>query len=432
VTCPHCWKKLHPEEVLWIAAHVDLLGDPRLGPDQPQRFLPTRFTVDGHALDARGFPCQALACPHCHLTLPRALLEMEPFFISILGTPACGKSYYLAALTWQLRKVLPQFALSFTDVDPLINENLTDNEAALFVNPRPAGYQYLADLIGKTKLQGEMYDTVSYGTQTVLYPRPYLFALQMLPDHRHAHRPLEQRTARTLCLYDNAGEHFQAGRETTAAPVTQHLAQAELLLYLFDPTQDPRFQNWLKTGQATAAGPDRAARQELVLLEAAARIRRTLSLPANARHDRPLIVVLTKCDAWMHKLPSRDWSQPWRAKHGVFGLDAERIELRSEEIRSLLLPLCPDLIQTAEGFAREVLYVPVSALGHPPMAMPKGPAIRPMDVTPIWVPVPVLYGLYRWMRSLVRGLKRTATPMPAATSPPQRHNGAPAPRWLPS
>src|SRR4051812_8065624 len=88
MTCPHCWGTFPPEDVLWIASHDDLRGDPRLGPDQLQRFLPTRFTIDGDAIDARGFPCQFLACPKCHLPLPRALLEMEPAFVSILGAPA--------------------------------------------------------------------------------------------------------------------------------------------------------------------------------------------------------------------------------------------------------------------------------------------------------------------------------------------------------
>ncbi len=78
VTCPHCWERFQPEQVLWISEHVDLLGDPLLGPEQEQRFLPSRFTLDGDAIDARGMTCRALACPRCHLPVPRAMLEMEP------------------------------------------------------------------------------------------------------------------------------------------------------------------------------------------------------------------------------------------------------------------------------------------------------------------------------------------------------------------
>src|SRR5271165_2571436 len=115
-TCPHCWQQFAPEEVLWISAHADLLGDPLLGREQQQRFLPTRFNIECNALDGKGFVCRSLACPHCHLAVPRALLEAEPLFVSILGTPACGKSYYLTALTWQLRQFLPkEFGVTFGD-----------------------------------------------------------------------------------------------------------------------------------------------------------------------------------------------------------------------------------------------------------------------------------------------------------------------------
>src|SRR5207302_9284038 len=154
----------------------------------------------------------------------------------------------------------------------------------------------LADLIRKTELQGELYHTVMYGNQVVSYPRPYLFAMRPLENHpRHN---LGRRGARVLCLYDNAGEHFQAGQDSTSSPVTQHLSQSRLLLYLFDPTQDARFRKLCQQRCAiseTALG-GRSTRQESVLLEAAARVRRYTGLSQNARHQRPLIVVLTKFD----------------------------------------------------------------------------------------------------------------------------------------
>src|SRR4051812_44270105 len=118
ITCPHCWHSFPSTDVLWVAFHADLKGDPQLGEEKQQRFLPTRFTPEGDALDARGHRCSALACPRCHLTIPRALLEMEPLFVSILGTPSCGKSYFLSSMIWELRRILPeQFALSFADAD---------------------------------------------------------------------------------------------------------------------------------------------------------------------------------------------------------------------------------------------------------------------------------------------------------------------------
>src|SRR5580693_6142741 len=101
IACPHCWKQFAPDEVLWISTHPDLAGDSRLGPEKLRRFLPSRFNVAGEALDAKGHACHDLACPHCHLHVPKAFLEIEPIFVSILGTPGCGKSFYLAASTWE-------------------------------------------------------------------------------------------------------------------------------------------------------------------------------------------------------------------------------------------------------------------------------------------------------------------------------------------
>ncbi len=38
-------------------------------------------------------------------TDPAPMMEMEPLFLSILGAPASGKSYFLTAMTWQLRRL---------------------------------------------------------------------------------------------------------------------------------------------------------------------------------------------------------------------------------------------------------------------------------------------------------------------------------------
>ena len=70
VTCPHCWESFSPEDVLWISEHVDLLGDPLLGPEQQQRFLPSRFTMQGDAIDSKGMTCRSPGLPRCHLPMP--------------------------------------------------------------------------------------------------------------------------------------------------------------------------------------------------------------------------------------------------------------------------------------------------------------------------------------------------------------------------
>ena len=416
VTCPHCWEIFPPDEILWTSEHSDLLGDPRLGPEQQQRFRPTRFNVAGDALDAKGFACHHLACPHCHLPVPHSMLEMEPLFVSIIGAPACGKSYFLATMTWKLRKVLAsQFAASFSDLDTVSNRSLNEYEDLLFLNSEKD--KLVA--IRKTELQGELYDTVGYGQQTVSYPRPFLFALQALD--RHPNYTANRRLARALCLYDNAGEHFLPGQDTTSSPVTRHLAQSSFLLFLFDPTQDPRFRSRCKhrVDEPQLAAHTRTSRQEAILLELAARVRRYTGLRQDAKHNRPLIVVLTKYDVWSHMLEPSDFHDPWRAvKDGsLAGIEVEKVEQQSHRARSLMLQLCPEIVAAAEGFARTVIYVPVSALGRSPEPDPKTGllGIRPRDIRPVWVSVPFLYSLSRWMPGLIPTLRRK--PKSAAGGP---------------
>jgi hypothetical protein len=412
VTCPHCWESFPPEQVLWISEHVAMLGDPMLGPERQQRFLPSRFTVHGDAVDAKGMTCRSLACPYCHLPVPRAMLEMEPLFLSILGGPACGKSYFLTTMTWQLRQVLPMhFHVAFTDADPTSNRALNECEESLFLRPDQTRLIPLGNLIRKTELQGELYDTVAYGQQTVSYPRPFLFTLQPREGHSRAD---SAKLARMLCLYDNAGEHFQPGQDTVSSPVTRHLGRSRAILFMFDPTQDPRFRSACRgAGQdGTTATAGRASRQETILNEAAARIRRLAGLPHTVPYDRPLVVVLSKLDEWNHLLDTEKTGEPWRTKDGVTGVDMDRIEHLSELLRRILLHYCPETVAAVESFASDITYIAISSLG-PRIQLDPGSglaAIRPADIEPVWVTAPLLYCISRVSSRLIPRFVRRSQP----------------------
>lgn len=417
-TCPHCWFNFDPADVLWISAHQDLVGDPRLGPDEQLRFLPTAFNPEGQALDLRGVPCRTVACPSCHLPLPRAVLEYEPLFVSILGTPSCGKSYFLATLSWQMRQLLPKhFAISFADADPTVNLGITEAEKKLFLSERPEKLLPLANLIEKTKLAGDLYDVIYEGDHAIRYLKPFLFTLR--PNEKHPSADRADDLARLVVLYDNAGEHFMPGREEPNAPVTQHLAKSQLLLFLFDPTQDPRFRRLYEKGNPNAALMNlRSERQDVVLREAAARVRRLAGLTTGEKHRQPLVVIVTKCDAWQDLLAEDFGKEPWLVKNGFAGLDREGIAKRSAALRSLLDKTCPEVVVAAEEFAEEVIYMPVSALGKAPSPMKADgkngqpvniPGIRPIDIRPRGVIVPFLHALNSAVPGLIMSVKRQGT-----------------------
>lgn len=415
VTCPHCWSEFSPDQILWVAEHPDLIGDPRLGTDYPNRFLPSRFNLQGAAIDARNFACHGLACPKCHLSVPRSFLEMPPVFLSIMGAPACGKSYFLAAMSWRLRNVLPkQFSLSFNDADPVLNHLLHEYESLQFLNPN----QDELVAIKKTDVQGDLYDTVLFGDQRVSYPRPFVFSVA--PLEGHPNHGAAATAARVLCLYDNAGESFLPGADTATSPVTRHLALSRALMFLFDPTQDMRFRKLCsgKTNdpqmmeRSERLDRERPVRQETILAEAAQRVRRFSGLGENQKHPRPLIVVVTKFDTWATLLKVKKLHSPWESNsHGsIAAMQLDLIDTLSQRLRSLLWEVSPEIVAVAESFAGQVLYVPVSATGRSPERDPQTGAFgfRPKDVKPVWAEVPLLYAMSRWMQGLVPYRKAVA------------------------
>ena len=438
VTCPHCWNTFPPEEVLWITAHPDLRGDRLLGEDAQQCFLATRFTVEGHAIDVKGSECSRLACPQCHLSVSRAFLEMKPLFVSILGAPSSGKSFFLAAMSWQLRNCLrDRFDLSFQDADPVTNQILSGYENTLFCSTQEDQLTTLE----KTQQEGNLYESVKYEDRQVWYPKPFVFSVK--PNETHPGYAKRELLSRALCLYDNAGEHFLPGGESPNDPGTQHLALSEVLLFMFDPTAHVKFRKACrgKSHDPQMNMQEWTHRQDLVLLEAAHRIRTYSGLGENEKDSRPLVVVVTKFDAWcgltgVKRLSTSRVVRP--VGKSLSAIDREELKKVSGQVRSLLTKFSPELVAAAEGFSRRVTYIPVSATGHSPEIVKTGGfGIRPKDIKPMWVEIPMLYAINCVAESLVRSASRgggeqssQTTPSPARREPDVQAQSVdpPAPR----
>lgn len=422
IVCPHCWHRFYFTDIVWISKHEDLRGDPIVGPDAFVRFRASRFDVNGAALDARGLPCEGLACPRCHLAIPRIFLEGSALIFSIIGVPGSGKSYYLATMTWELRRLLTvMFGLSFTDTDPLNNLILNQYERTLFLQSDRDQWVYL----DKTEEDSEVYDQVTLEEQAVRLPHPFLFTMRPAKNHPNAHK--SEGLRRILCFYDNAGEHFRPGADTAISPVTQHVAQSKVLMFLYDPTQDQRFRQRCQaiSNDPQLYGKLGTDRQDTVMTEAAIRVRTFANRPPNRKVDKPLIVMVNKSDIW-DQLIDEDFStepliKPDAHQSKLAQVDMGRIEAVSDKVRQLLLDVAAEFVAAAEGFCDPVIYIPVSPLGgsprlqeneqetpeHASTTLSHGShlLVRPKDITPRWVTVPILYAFARWSTGLVAGAR---------------------------
>lgn len=406
--CPNCLEHASFSDLLYISQHDVLRGDSVLGPDAWCRFLPSRFNAAGKALDAFDGPCDRLACPHCRLELDRALVSATPAFFSIIGAPSSGKSYFLGSMVWELRRLMPQrFGLTFGDVDLTNNRVLNGYEERLFLADQPDRLVYL----DKTHPRGEMYRELTVNGQRLFLPRPFMFSMRAEAGHPDAG------AHHVLVMYDNAGEHFypeadaQLGGGPEAGHATRHLSRSSVLFFLFDPLQDPRFRQKcrdLSQDPQLARPADSACRQETILREAAARIRRELNIPLNSKHTQPLVVVVSKWDVWGRMLGVELEERPWGPIEGgkVMGLRRKLVGAVSTRLRELLLTHCPEVVTAAESFAQQVVYIPVSALGTSPTEL-EGSEGRPTlgvragSIAPIWSAVPMLYALGRWAGGIV-------------------------------
>src|SRR5689334_864719 len=173
LNCPVCWLRFDTGDIMHIAVHDSLRGDPVLGEDAQQRFLATRFNNAGQALDAMGIPTSEIACPHCRRKLPPGFLGMPHHIVSLVGDQSAGKSYFLSVLT----KVFPatvyrDFGIVFQDSDPTGNAPVNDMRKSLFGAQTPAQAK-----LAKTVFEGAMYERLPRQGRMVALPRPFVYTL---------------------------------------------------------------------------------------------------------------------------------------------------------------------------------------------------------------------------------------------------------------
>ena len=413
VVCPHCWHVFKPEDTLAIAESSDLYGDRKLGEMERTRFLPTEFDERGFPVDAGGLSCKDYACPNCHLRLPLGALEAPALFISIVGAPATGKSYYLSSSTHTLRNVLPsKFCINFTDADSEMNRRVREYEDLQFFS----GDQLVQ--LEKTEESGDLYDTVKIRGQNMTFPQPFVFTAHPTADHPNYTRA--ETVARTLCLYDNAGESYLPTKDadSSATPVTRHLAHSNSIFFIFDPTQDARFRSvcreFSKDPQLLDLGKSSNVRrspqrQEAVLNEMSKRVRLYKRMKNTERYQNPFVVIVGKYDVWS-KLISYEHEKMiikgmYKGRLYTF-LNMTRVANLSKIVRDLLMKMTPEFVASVESFASNVVYIPVSSTGRSPELVETTEkntktCFRANQMKPKWSDVPMLYALAKCAEGLV-------------------------------
>jgi hypothetical protein len=408
-TCPNCWHEFSPDAVLWISVHHKLAGEPQLPrtlESIPQkRFIPARFDTEGRALDSEGVACTQLACPRCRLVVPRAVVELPSTVFSVLGAPGSGKSVFLASMIFTMRQHAASLGLRFQDADLTLNKYLLEEERQIFLDAEAESYRPFDHAVKKTTVDGARYSTSLIDGQETRFAFPFTFLVA--PTTGHPHVESEQSLGRLLCLYDNAGEHFLPGADAADTPMTRHLAVSKGLMYTFDPIQDRRFLRELGGRANPRIGADR---QDIVLIEAANRIREHGGISRSSKVPQTLFVIVTKFDAWRSLLPDAENAQLIR-RHPNGLIDAfamDEMEALSNGCRDLLLRTCPEIVTAAESISDTVYYAPVAAVGMDVRPDPRSgtTCFRGATCQPFGVLAPLLALLGKNTPKLIQSLRR--------------------------
>jgi len=375
LVCPVCWLRFDTGNIMHIAVHDSLRGDPLLGEDAQQRFFATRFNNTGQALDAMGLPTSEMACPHCRRKLPPSFLEMPHHIISLVGDQSAGKSYFLSVVTKILPSILyREFGIVFQDSDPTGNAPVNDMRKALFGAQTPAQAK-----LAKTVFEGAMYERLPRQGRMVALPRPFVYTLA-------AEEKARERCA--LIFYDNAGEHFQPGVNIVEQPGAQHVASAAGIIYLFDPFNSPEFRAILRDTKDPQLEKPVVDQQDIILAEMRARIQQIRNLRSSENIQTPVAFIVGKCDAWLHLLDGKPLANP--VENGR--INATVIDQNSEMVRALMYRLCPAVVANAEALTSNLMFFAASSFGHTPIKIGPGEYVPdPAKLQPSYIEVPLLW-----------------------------------------
>ena len=388
-TCPICWLKFDRGDVMHVAVHDSLFGDPLLGEEQMKRFHATRFNDRGQALDECGIPCTEIACPHCRRTLAPGFFDEPHKIFSIVGAPQSGKSYYLTVLIKLLQTTLfRDFGVVFRDADPTGNAPINEMKAHLFSAQNPA-----QAFLTKTQLEGAMYERLPRYDRMVTLPKPFIYSLSGAEsDDENC----------SIVFYDNAGEHFQPGQDSTNSPGAQHIASSDAIFFLFDPTINPDFRRSISDSEDPQFKSQVSDQQDIILAETEVRIKKLLGLDRREKVQTPLAIIIGKCDSWIDKIGSENLKNP--IVDGT--LDVGAVEANSQLVRNLMEKHCPYVIANAERISSDVCYFAASAFGHTPVTFEDDKGVSrigpdPQKINPMYVEIPTLWALSRVRPGLV-------------------------------
>ena len=312
------------------------------------------YARDGRVMDREGnvySEKSPRACPHCGQRLPESFFEEDPKYtiISLVGQSMSGKSYYLATLFHELSDRIPQ-GFGYNGDDASLNSYMDNLSKIPFQSGEP-GSRYIEKTGAATQ------ESITYQGEMFRVPRPFISKITK-----------NQKVAFRTVFYDNPGEHFTSVHEgelgtIEARVAASHLAHAQAIFLLYDPTADAVIRG--KLGLERNYNKEDYQRSMLTNLSRCIDAQWDSEMKGTRSKDLPLACLVAKWDEWGEKL-APDLHRPQAyTKDGW--LDYRVVEENSQRVEKFLQDNSCGVSKALESISSKVTYFPVSALGSPPV-----------------------------------------------------------------
>ena len=315
-----------------------------------------------------------LVCPLCQHDLPRNCLSASQHIISIVGSPASGKSYFLPIHLKELRHNLAE---KYGCDLQRANENAQQIEDMM-------------ECVYETKqpLPMTTYDSTYHSVGGERHPKPYIYTLQA---------PWLRQVQHNLVYYDHTGCAFAPRRDTERKEIDYYHASG--LVFMFDPFSSYEFRQCMANHSDTNDPQhDRPIIDDhnTMLSEISYRLSK---YPDRYCENLPIAFIVGKYDAWRGLTRTLKFYDPT----GGHSLDDAIIRENSKKLRELLLEICPAVVANVERLPGNVRYFPISNFGKPPTKNSDGYLQHPAQVEPFLVDVPMLWLIHQFAPEFVPG-----------------------------
>lgn len=369
ILCPFCFKYINTKDMLYLCINSKCMDSPELGGHLIANPRPDR---NGYCTCDKGaHTTSTKVCPHCKTVLPHTITDSPTKIISIVGASSSGKSYYVGSI---LRKIIDEGLFSELKFDNItrISTIWADKKSP---NEYAKRFRSLMDSFRILKPTEKITDLVK--------DNPPLL-IEMSIEKRKLER-------NTFSFFDAAGESFHDASDLAA--ITPYIAHSEAVILILDPRQIPKVNS-----DVTAAIPGLPAVSTVtyseILDNAIQIIRNDTRLSRNKKIKIPLCIAFSKWDLVMETpgLIPEGLVCGQSAQQITTGYDEQRIDLISNEIRSLLKQQWNEagLVDLAELNFETVKYFSFSAWGSSNSGKPGAPAIASFRVED-----PLLWVLHR-------------------------------------